>query len=168
MADTFALTATRDEEPIPVTNQEEKELRRVFVLLSDYGRKVKIYNEMEALEDLLSGNKNRLNTAQKKDQIVNLERFENNAEATTKRIDELKWELDQLASAAARNERAIGIPDVAEMLKRLNSKVSYLEFAVSSVPRRDLVVAPPHPNPRTNFTYSLSLLLMKNSSYFYT
>ena len=125
MGDTFALTAMKEIEPIPVTNQEEKELRRVFVMLSDYSRKMKIHNEIEALEDLLSGNKNRLNTAQKKDQIVNLERFENNAEATTKRIDELKWELDQLASAAARNERAISIPDVSEMLKRLGSKVSY-------------------------------------------
>ena len=125
MGDTFALTAMKEIEPIPVTNQEEKELRRVFVMLSDYSRKVKIHNEIEALEDLLSGNKNRLITAQKKDQIINLERFENNAEATTKRIDELKWELDQLASAAARNERAISIPDVSEMLKRLGSKVSY-------------------------------------------
>ena len=121
--DTFALTATADE-PLPVTNQEEKELRRVFVMLSDYHRKVKLLNEMEALEDLLNGNKNRLTTAQKKDQIINLERFENNAEATMKRIDELKWEMDQLA---LRNDKSIAIPDVSEMLKRLGAKVSSSE-----------------------------------------
>jgi hypothetical protein len=118
--DTFALTATADE-PLPVTNQEEKELRRVFVMLSDYHRKVKLLNEVEALEDLLNGNKNRLTTAQKKDQIINLERFENNAEATMKRIDELKWEMDQLA---LRNDKSIAIADVSEMLKRLGAKVS--------------------------------------------
>ena len=122
MTDTFALTSIGggDREPIPVTNQEEKELKRVFVKLSDYNRKVRINNEIDALKDLLNGNKNKLMTAQKKDQVIDFERFENNAEATTKRIDELEWELGNLA---AKPDKSISIADVTEMLKWLGAKV---------------------------------------------
>ena len=122
MTDTFALTSVGggDREPLPVTNQEEKELKRVFVMLSDYARTVRLNNEISALSDLLSGNKSKLNFAQKKDQVIDYERFENNAEATTKRIDELEWELGNLA---AKPDKSISIADVTEMLKRLGAKV---------------------------------------------
>ena len=125
MTDTFALTSVGvgDKDPIPVTNQEEKELKRVFVMLSDYSRKVRLNNEIDALKDLLNGNKSKLATAQKKDQVINFERFENNAEATMKRIDEIEWELGNLA---AKPDKSISVADVTEMLKRLGAKVRKL------------------------------------------
>lgn len=111
---TFALTAT-EAEPLPVTNQEEKELRRVFNLLSDYQRKLKVQAEVDALQELLAGSKNFLRGTQDM-QIINLERFENNHEACHKRIDELAWELENLA---LNPQKKISVNDVMEMVKRL-------------------------------------------------
>jgi hypothetical protein len=121
---TFSLTEA-PEQPLPVTNQEEKELRRVFNMLSDYNRKVRVQIEIGELQNLLSGGKQRLTSAQAEGQVViNLERFENNAEACHKRIDELEWELENLAQNP---NKKVSIADVSEMLRRLrNGKVSGL------------------------------------------
>jgi chromosome segregation ATPase len=120
MDTTFALTG--EKEPIPVTNQEEKELRRDFNLLSDYNRKVNIHHEIGELNNLLNGGKAKLQSAREKldTQVLNLERFENNSEACHKRIDELEWELENLANKA---DKKISIPDVDRMIKRLSPKV---------------------------------------------
>ena len=115
---------TSEREPIPVTNQEEKELRRVFSLLSDYNRKVNIHQEIGELTNLLNGGKAKLQSAREKidTQVLNLERFENNAEACHKRIDELEWELENLANRA---DKKISVPDVERMIKRLTIKVRH-------------------------------------------
>ena len=49
---------------------------------------------------------------------MNFERFENNAEATMKRIDEIEWELGNLA---AKLDKSISVADVTEMLKETGS-----------------------------------------------
>jgi Ca2+-binding EF-hand superfamily protein len=119
MDGTFSLTETGEKEstPLPVTNQEEKELRRVFNMLCDYSRKVRIQSEIEELRHLLTGGKQRLKEVNEMSTaIVNLERFENNAEACHKRIDELIFELENVA---ANPNKKISIPDVSEMIKKL-------------------------------------------------
>jgi hypothetical protein len=128
---TFSLTEA-PEQPLPVTNQEEKELRRVFNMLSDYNRKVRVQIEIGELQNLLSGGKQRLTSAQAEGQVViNLERFENNAEACHKRIDELAWELENIAQNP---HKKVSIADVSEMLRRLrHGKVSMLSKASSRV-----------------------------------
>lgn len=106
--------------PLPVTNQEEKELRRVFNLLSDYARKLRIQGEIVALQEILAGGKQRMaQTQDNNKEVLNLERFENNAEACHKRIDELLWELENLANNP---NKKISISDVSEMVKRLKGK----------------------------------------------
>ena len=114
--ETFQLTEVT-EAPLPVTNQEEKELRRVFNMLCDYSRKIRVQAEIEELKLLLTGGKQRLQQTTEMSQVViNLERYENNAEACHKRIDELEWELENVAQNPLKK---ISIPDVTEMLKRL-------------------------------------------------
>jgi Ca2+-binding EF-hand superfamily protein len=110
---------TGDTAPIPVTNQEEKELRRVFLMLCNYQRKTRCFLEIDELNNLLQGNKTRLGSARAQDQIINYEIFENNAEATTDRIKELEYELEMLHE---RTEDKISIGDVTEMLRRLGQK----------------------------------------------
>ena len=122
-AGTFSLTQAQDA-PLPVTNQEEKELRRVFNMMCDYSRKIRVQLEIGELQNLLNGGKQRLQTAQNdaSQVVINLERFENNAEACHKRIDELEWELENLAQ---NQHKKISVADVAEMLRRLrHGKVS--------------------------------------------
>lgn len=122
-AGTFSLTQAEDA-PLPVTNQEEKELRRVFNMMCDYNRKIRVQLEIGELQNLLNGGKQRLQSAQNdaSQVVINLERFENNAEACHKRIDELEWELENLAQNPLKK---VSVADVAEMLRRLrHGKVS--------------------------------------------
>ena len=107
--------------PIPVTAKEEKELRRVFLMLCNYQRKTRILVEIEELNDLLSGNTKTLTDAKRQDQIVNYDLYMNNAAATNDRIQELENEFQRLA---ARTEDKISVGDVTEMLKRQGQKVS--------------------------------------------
>ena len=86
-------------------------------MLSDYNRKIRVQAEIGELQNLLSGGKQRLTSAQAEGQVViNLERFENNAEACHKRIDELAWELENVAQNP---NKKVSIADVSEMLRRL-------------------------------------------------
>lgn len=107
--------------PLPVTSKEEKELRRVFLILCNYQRKTRILLEIEELNDLLSGNTRTLTDAKRQDQIVNYDIYMNNATATHDRIQELEQEFQRLA---ARTEDKISVGDVTEMLKRLGQRVS--------------------------------------------
>lgn len=52
MGDTFALTATNEEDkqPLPVNHGEERELKRVFDLLCDYSKKISIKVEINELQ----------------------------------------------------------------------------------------------------------------------
>jgi len=121
MADgTFALTATGEAQPLPVTNQEEKELRRVFNLLCDYSRKLRVQGEIVSITEIMKGGKQRLTNTNQDTQVVNMERFENNIEACHKRIDELEWELENLA---ANPNKKISVADVSEMVRRLRNRV---------------------------------------------
>jgi Ca2+-binding EF-hand superfamily protein len=105
--------------PLPVTSKEEKELRRVFLILCNYQRKTRILLEIEELNDLLSGNTRTLTDAKRQDQIVNYDIYMNNATATHDRIQELEQEFQRLA---ARTEDKISVGDVTEMLKRLGQR----------------------------------------------
>ena len=116
---TLSLTATGEAMPLPVTNQEEKELRRVFNLLSDYSRKIRIQGEISSITDIMHGGKQRITNTNQDTHVVNMERFENNVEACHKRIDELEWELENLNANPAKK---ISVADVSEMVRRLRNK----------------------------------------------
>lgn len=95
--------------PMPMTAQEEKEVHRVFELLSDYYEKSKMKDEIKDLNTWIANNRNK----------GFLEQTEENLILAQKRIDELNIKLQNLEALP---EKKISVLDVTEMLKRLQEK----------------------------------------------
>ena len=122
--DTFALTASTDGgagEPLPITSQEEKELRRVFDLLCNYATQIRIIREIDDLYALIPGSKMKADKFIGSGHIVDMVRLENANAQTQARIDELTAELYELNN---RPDKKISVSDVKEMLKQLGAKVT--------------------------------------------
>lgn len=121
--DTFALTTTGGEtdEPLPITNQEEKELKRVFDMLCNYSQQIKLIREIDDLYALIPGAKIKAAKFIGSGHIVDMERLEQANSQTQFRIDELTAELNELA---CKPDKKISIHDVKEMIKQLGGKVN--------------------------------------------
>jgi len=103
------LTASADE-PLPVTNQEEKELRRVFDRLCDFSRRARILDEIKETRGLM-----RLLRGQGRDKDVE----ENDA-----KIASLQKEMESIEH---KKDKKISCADVYEMMKVLKFKITRKE-----------------------------------------
>ncbi len=109
MSDTFALTSGPEEdETIPVTNQEEKELRRVFERLCDFDRRnscaEEIVNTKMAIRLLKGSHRHK------------------DAEEKEKELELLEHELNEIKR---KTEKKISVADVFAMMKTLKAKVTF-------------------------------------------
>ena len=97
MEDTFSLTGVKDSTPLPVTSQEEKELRRVYDQLCDYHRKKILKKELGELVDWQESTLSKIQQQQAAGIIVDMERFESTNAANQERIDQLRHEIAEIA-----------------------------------------------------------------------
>ena len=122
MSATFALTQSGDgAEPLPITSQEEKELRRVFDMLCNYSLQIRLIREIDDLYALIPGAKVKAATFIGSGHLVDLVRLEHTNHQTQARIDELTAQLNELATMP---DKKISIADVKEMIKQLGGKTS--------------------------------------------
>ena len=103
--------------PIPITAQEEKQLREVFDRLSDFYEKRQIDLEIADLTTWLADNRNRINAEISAGLSVDDSRQVN----TLARIEELN---KQKAYLENKPDKKISCNDVMEKLKLLNQKVT--------------------------------------------
>jgi len=121
--DTFALTQSGGavDEPLPITSQEEKELRRVFDLLCNYSKQIRIIREIDDLYALIPGAKVKADKFIGSGHLVDMMRLEQTNQQTQTRIDELTAELNELANMP---DKKISIADVKEVIKQLGGKAN--------------------------------------------
>lgn len=127
MEDTFSLTAigsSKAQETLPVTSQEEKELRRVYDFLCDYQRKIPLKREINELLDWLENSKVRSASTVAAGITVNTTRLESTTEATQNRIDELRRQIGEIDANPAKK---ISCGDVFEILRHLKQKITRKE-----------------------------------------
>jgi Ca2+-binding EF-hand superfamily protein len=107
-----------DPHSIPITQAEEKELRRVYDLLCDFSEKTRLKDEIRSIQGNLVMSKiqahanTRVTTNTKE-----LEIEENNAQ---EKIDRLSQEIYTMESNP---NRKISVSDICEMLKKLKQRV---------------------------------------------
>lgn len=123
MEDTFSLTSVENKgaAPLPVTTEEDKQLRRVYDLLCDYHRKKILKKELSELLEWQESLTTKMNQQSSSGIIVDMERYESNMSSNQERIDTLRREIDDINSNP---ERLICCSDVLEMMKTLKQKVS--------------------------------------------
>jgi Ca2+-binding EF-hand superfamily protein len=95
----------------PITQQEEKEVHRVFEYLSDYAQKMKLRQEIDDIKNWINANRNK----------SHLEHAEENIQASNVRIEEL---TQQLHAIETKPDKKVSCNDVMEILKRLGEKVN--------------------------------------------
>jgi hypothetical protein len=111
---TLLIKMSHDKEKIiPMTAQEEREVHRVFELLSDYQQKVKIKEEIKDINSWITSYKKQGNESQ-----------DGNIQSSLQRLEELSKELQALES---KPDKKISCGDVMEMLKFLNQKATKKE-----------------------------------------
>lgn len=120
MSGTFALTQTGETEPLPITSQEEKELKRVFDLLSNYAQQIKLIREIDDLYALIPGAKVKADKFIGSGHLVDMMRLEQTNQLTQARIDELTAQLNDLSSTP---DKKISVADVVQMIKQLGGKM---------------------------------------------
>lgn len=107
--------SSSENKPLPVTSQEEKEIHRVFELMSDYQEKSKLRAEIHDVESWIAEQK-------KKSYLDSV------AEAAVAnayvRIEELNKQLQALEM---KPDKKISVADVTEMLRWLKQKASKKE-----------------------------------------
>lgn len=114
--------------PIPITTEEERQLRRVFDLLCDYQSKKRIEDEINLI---------RSNASLKPKDVCDMTPIQTIVEwrvslgsssctqPDSKRLDDLFYELDDLKKVDIRvGEKKISIGDVAAMMKNLKMKIN--------------------------------------------
>jgi len=120
MSGTFALTQTGEAEPLPITSQEEKELKRVFDLLSNYAQQIKLIREIDDLYALIPGAKVKADKFIGSGHLVDMMRLEQTNQQTQARIDELTAQLNDLSNMP---DKKISVADVVQMIKQLGGKM---------------------------------------------
>lgn len=109
---------------IPITVQEEKELRRVFDHLCDFQKKVKINKEILEIKQVLVMNRIKANRVPDAD-ADDLDATRQTNMDYEARMEVLNKELN--AAETSNPQKKIYIADVMEKLKELNQKVSKKE-----------------------------------------
>lgn len=104
-----------DNQPIPMTSQEEKEVHRVFQLLCDYQERSKLETEKKDLENWIVAQRNRTFHDVQSTAALN---------AGEAKLDELRNSLEALAT---KPDKKISCGDVLEMLKWLKQKTTKKE-----------------------------------------
>lgn len=106
-------------EPIPITAQEEKELKRVFDLLCDYQKKINLKDQIRTIQ---ANSYMAKITAQMDSRITaNTKELEMQETMAQNDIDAL---LQQQAELESNPDKKISVPDVHCMLKRLKVRIS--------------------------------------------
>ncbi|RYG68330.1 hypothetical protein EON64_05420 [archaeon] len=108
-------TSSSENKPLPVTSQEEKEIHRVFELLSDYQEKSKLKAEIHDVENWIG--------EQKKKSFLDSVGEAAVANAYV-RIEELNKQYQTLEM---KPDKKISVNDVTEMLRWLKQKASKKE-----------------------------------------
>jgi Ca2+-binding EF-hand superfamily protein len=121
MDETFSLTGVKDATPLPVTSQEDKELRRVYDLLCDYHRKKILKKELNELLEWQESLTTKMQQQTASGVIVDMERYDTNINSNQERVDTLRREIADIDSNP---EKLICCNDVVEMVKTLKQKVS--------------------------------------------
>ena len=103
---------------VGITQQEEKEMHRVFELLCDYQQKTKIKEEMKDLYAHIEDSKEGVGNIEKGSRLAN------SIETAEKRVAEL---TKLLAEVETKTPKKISCSDVMEMYKFLKFKVSRKE-----------------------------------------
>lgn len=121
MGDTFALTATNEEDkqPLPVNHGEERELKRVFDLLCDYSKKISIKVEINELQLQRNAQQAKINAQVASGLIISADRVDSTVQATIDRIEQLEHEIVSLESNPIKK---VGVIDVTEIMKKLGHK----------------------------------------------
>ena len=92
-----------------ISEQEEKELRRVFEILTDYATKAPLIREKDNLERWLSENRSRAHTAS-----------EDMAAESNRRLEEIQRELKKFEAIPYNDKRRkISVADVTEKIQEL-------------------------------------------------
>lgn len=121
---TFSLTSVKDATPLPVTSQEEKELRRVYDQLCDYQRKKGLKRELSDLLAWQESSTTKMLQQSSSGINVDMERYESNNAETQARIDQLRREIAEIESNP---NKVISVTDVFEMMKTLKQKITRKE-----------------------------------------
>lgn len=109
----WAMTSSSQDKPLPITPQEEKDLHRVFELLSDYQQKTKIKQEIKELQSWYNSNRHKT--------FVDVAQGEKSLRDAQERIEYLQKELQAVES---KPDKKISVNDVYEMYKWLGQKIS--------------------------------------------
>lgn len=131
MGDTFTLTQVAASQLDLTTNviefsgSEEKELKRVFDLLSDFSKKVPIQTELKDLEQHLFNAQKKIDAQVASGLAPNASRVDNNLKETLNKVEQLKNEIKEMEMNPLKK---ISVQDVSEMLKRLGHKVQRSEI----------------------------------------
>jgi len=104
---------------LPVTMQEEKELRRVFDFLCDFSKRSKIQLEMKELQSYLTLARQKVQNQINSGMQVNLDRVDENERASQERLNQLGREIYDMENNP---DKKITFADVHDMLKRLGHK----------------------------------------------
>lgn len=116
------LTSVKDAAPLPVTSQEEKELRRVYDMLCDFQRKCPLEQERKDLITWQESTKAKI--ASSSNPKLNVDRIESSNSATQSRIEELS---QQIADIDNNPTKKISVGDVMEVMKVLKQKITKKE-----------------------------------------
>lgn len=104
---------------LPVTSQEEKELRRVFDYLCDFSKRTKIQLEMKELNNYLFMARQKVQNQIASGLVVNVDRVDENERASQERLNQLSREIHDMENNP---DKKITCADVHDMLKRLGHK----------------------------------------------
>lgn len=105
----------KEDKPMGITPQEEREMHRVFELLCDYAQKTKVKAEIADLETHVTESRASVSTMEKGSRLAN------SIETAEERLRELTAQLEALETNPVKK---ISCTDVAEMYKFLKYKVS--------------------------------------------
>jgi len=116
------MMGQEEEEPIPITPQEEKELRRVFEMLCDYKKKLTIKDQIREIQ----ANSYMAKIQAQMDSRVtpNYKELEEAESDAQNQIDKLHHDYNQLENNP---DKKISCNDVLEMLKKLKVKTNKRE-----------------------------------------
>lgn len=117
--ESFIQPVQANSEPVPITSQEERELRRVFDLLCDYQKKINLKDQIR----IIQANSYMAKISAQMDSRItaNSKELEQQETAAQNEIDAL---LQQQVDLETNPDKKISVPDVHCMLKRLKVKMA--------------------------------------------
>jgi Ca2+-binding EF-hand superfamily protein len=118
----MAMLQEEEVAPVPITHQEEKELRRVFEMLCDYKRKMMLKDQIKSIQ--ASSHMAKLQAQMDSRVTPNYQELEAASAEAARQIERLHQDYQDLENNP---DKRISCNDVYQMLKRLKVKIQKRE-----------------------------------------